>query len=73
MTYSSLPCFPILTSSLSPSTCFLSRMGITCCKFGYLTSIVCTMMSLPSTSMLIPLSLILSWVCWALHCHDETK
>jgi hypothetical protein len=37
---------------------FLSGMGITCCKLGYFTSTVRTMMSLPNTSLLIPLSLI---------------
>jgi hypothetical protein len=53
----SLFCFPILTSNLSPSAYFLSRMGITR-KLVYLTLIVCTMTSLHGTSMLIPLSLI---------------
>ncbi len=53
-----LSCLPILTSSLSPGACFLSRMVITSHKFGYLILTICIMMSPPSTSLWIPLSLI---------------
>ncbi len=51
-------CLPILTSTLSPSPCFLSRMVITSCKFRCLILNVYIMMSLPSTFLWIPFSLI---------------
>ncbi len=51
----SLSCLPILTSSPSPSTCFLCGMGITSCMLGCLTLIISTMMSLLGTFHLIPL------------------
>ncbi len=53
----SLYCLLILTSSLFLGTCFLSRMEIINYKLGCHTLTVYTMMDLPGTSLLIPLSL----------------
>jgi hypothetical protein len=69
----SLSWLPILTSSLSPSACFLCGMGITSCRLGCLTLIICTMMSLPSTSLWFHYPWHLSWACWTPHYHDKTQ